>query len=256
MSLKWKQHVDGGSFAPQERLMKIGDSIYCSAAHKDLFNKSESGIIEFCTNLDKIINITEYPDDIKPTMQCCVSYKNDIYIIDGENWEIISFDTSSKTFTKKETIPKIGAYPSAVIIFDEIHIVHGERNTKQHLIYNITQDNVQIIEQKCERLIVIPMIVYNEKMIKFDGQKGLHISSKIVKDKKYDNVHAHDKIVWTMKPEWKLPKAVVCCGYILYRRYMIIFGGIVDDDVFLDSIYLLDLEKSEGWKNWSMFNVQ
>ena len=48
---------------------------------------------------------------------------------------------------------------------------------------------------------------------------------------------------WTQKPTFKLPKAMVNFGYVIYKSIIIIFGGPDDD------IYHLDLENdTKGWK--------
>ena len=46
----------------------------------------------------------------------------------------------------------------------------------------------------------------------------------------------------------KLPKPVHSCGHILYKHYLIIFGGSAAAQKYQDSIFILDLRSDGGWK--------
>ena len=49
------------------------------------------------------------------------------------------------------------------------------------------------------------------------------------------------KLVWNVRPDWTLPIAMETFGPILYKDYMIIFGGCGDDyyDWFLQRLSCL-----------------
>ena len=204
---------------------------------------------EYCTKTNKIIQTIPYPNDIKPIRHCCCKYKEKIYIIDGENDEIIEFDPFTQKYTKKLKIPKIGKYASAVTVFDNIHILHGLRNNK-HLVYNVTKNEIKAIADT-DVLWIVCALNYSNRIIKFAG-----LSSNSVKLDKFvmssvieqnDNDNDNNDITWSERPEFKLKRGVYQFGYVLYKHYLIFFGGDIGCGDFVDTIYLLDLNKNIGW---------
>ena len=78
----------------------------------------------------------------------------------------------------------------------------------------------------------------NDKEIVIDTVK---ISSKIISDN-------HKKPKWINKPQWKLPTCMMSFGYVLYKHYVITFGGDTFDEKYMDSIYFLNLQRGDAWK--------
>ena len=205
-------------------------------------------MVEFSTSSNKIVQIIEYPEHLQPCRHCCCKYKDKIYLIDGEHNAIIIFNPSTKTFTNKLYIPyNIGMYPSAVAIYDKIHIFNGSANTK-HLIYDITNNTIKSLEDKqtTEGMTGVAVLKYNKnKIIRFGGvgikkQGTFMISDEI---KKNDN----KPIKWSIKPKFKLIDRNPW-GYVIYKQYIITFGGGMGGIQFNDKIYLLDLENDDnGW---------
>ena len=246
---QWTDHSSKPSPVIREKLLKIGTSIWYSSSHKSHYDKGENGITEYSTTTDSIMNTIPYPDNITPFRQCCCEYNQIIYIIDGEHEEIISFNPSTKHYTKKITIPiKLGMYPSAVSIFDKIHIFDGADNDKKHLIYNITKNTIKVLEDKGAtdtKMIGVCLMKYGNKILRFGGFGGwsnvdtFMISSEIKEDDDENGLE------WDIKEEFKCKQPVTKCGPIVYGKYLILFGG--DADVYIDTIYLLDLEGDVGW---------
>ena len=181
---------------------------------------------EYNLRLGKVVNNIEYPEnsDIKPCRQICCKHKDKIYIIDGENGKIILFDPSLKTFTKRTSIPKIGRYPSAVVVFDEIHIFHGRDNEKEHLVYDINNNKVKSYEYKSPRMHFVSALLYQNKIVLFGGfdtdkaevPNQVKISNEIHKNH-------NGKITWTIKDEFKFLNQfilrLICCINITYSFF-------------------------------------
>merc|ERR1719242_1412065 len=66
----------------------------------------------------------------------------------------------------------------------------------------------------------------------------------------------HGSIEWNEMKQWKLPKQLFRCGSILYKHYIFVFGGKdrtgSHNGSFLDTIYALDLQRDDGWKELEM----
>ena len=92
-----------------------------------------------------------------------------MYIIDGENGEIIRFDPVTKLYTKKINIPEIGRYPCAVVISNKIYILYGRENKKYYLIYDITQNKLTQIAAKeaFDALFTVSLATYQQQLIAF-----------------------------------------------------------------------------------------
>ena len=202
---------------------------------------------QYCIKTNKVIQIIKYPDNINPCRQYCVKYKEKIYIIDGEHAQIILFDPITKEFTIKTVIPKLGSYPTAVVIFDKIHIIQGFSNA-DHLIYDITKNTVKILEDEVSKYNtgMVSMLLYKDKIFRFGGSQGSQridtfmISSSIKQNE-------DENIKWTEKVEFKLKNGRNKCAFVLYKNYLISFGGNPSWGKFVESICLLDLDDDVGW---------
>ena len=52
-----------------------------------------------------------------------------------------------------------------------------------------------------------------------------------------------------IKPNWNLPEPLEYFGYIIFKHYVLIFGGATTNAKFVDTIYLLDLlPENQGWR--------
>ena len=52
-----------------------------------------------------------------------------------------------------------------------------------------------------------------------------------------------------IKRKWKLPMPLMAFGYVIFKHYLLIFGGSTSGDKFQDAIYLLNLrDVNKGWK--------
>ena len=132
---------------------------------------------------------------------------------------------------------------------DDIHIFGGSNNNK-HIIRSIDGkkndfyslpdpagiDGKNIMNQ-C-------VVAYRNKIIKFGGKyfdeimNCFHISSTIYRNN-YKNIK------WASPVQFRLPHGLCECGYVLYEHYIITFGG--NTPQYIDTIYVLDVEKTVGW---------
>ena len=260
---QWRRHLNNPGQTVRYKMVTIGDSIWYSSSHKSHWKDSEGGITEFDTKTMKVVQTIEYPNniDITPEHHVCCKYNDKIYIIDGEYGCIILFDTVTKTFEKKLDFPKIAWYPSAVVVFDKIHIFYGEENEDNYFMYNIKDNTLKAIKlkEKNQSILCVAAMRYKNRIIRFGGYNydidatldGFEVSPQIIEGKEDEN---EDVFInkWITNPKWILPKAIQLHGRVLYKHYVIIFGGAVwkdDASEYLDSICILDLENSdEGWK--------
>ena len=242
----WKERTAAKTIWLHDRLVLINNSIWYSTQ----YDYGEKGMVPYNYKTDKKAQIVKYGyySSIKPKNHCCCSHNDIIYIIDSLDRKIISFDPKEGKFWKEATIPYLGNNPSCIAINNQIHIIGGRENTK-HIIYSITNHTFTAIEDPTCKLPVhsICVLKYKDRIIKFGGyiQTGqeavdaFHISSIIKCD---DFKH----IEWTIKPEYKLKDGIFSCGYILFKDFIVIFGGDDGRD-FHDEIYALDLKRNDGW---------
>eukprot|EP01084_Bolivina_argentea_P065102 118693_1 len=125
-------------------------------------------MVEYCIKTNKIKQIIQYPEDIQPTGHTICAYRNIIYIIDGINGNIISFNISTKQFKTQLEISKIGHSLCCVVITDKIHILNGKNNQK-HLIYSITKNQIETFNDTIthSNITSVSIIYYNKRIIRF-----------------------------------------------------------------------------------------
>ena len=230
--------------------MNIDGNIWYSSADKSLYDQSENGMVQYNVKADKITQIIQYPQNITPCRQFCCQYNKKIYIIDGENGQIILFDPSTKSFTIKVDIPCIGKYPTAVVVFDKIHIMHGTENYK-NWIYNITANTVKIFDDECtDKMYLVAAIKYKDNcIIKWGGwnysdgrPSNAFMISNIIED------NNTDEIKWELQPNYAFKEPIYNFGYVLYMDIIIIFGGVNKNGIYLNTISILNLkDKKTGW---------
>ena len=222
------------------------------------FDHGEQGMVQYDIKSDSIINIVKYPQNIRPAAHAICCYKDKIFMINGWNGEIILFDPSTQIFTKKLTITRLGASAVCVVIHDCIHIFNGRLNTK-HMIYSISNNNIITINDPTTttEMSAVCLAKYNNKCLKFGGwnvkekqaMDEFWISSEIKDDDDNDEyIFLYNDIKWTLKEEWKLLHGLDSCGTIVYNNWVVTFGGTVADDEYIDSIFVLNLQRNDGWK--------
>eukprot|EP01083_Nonionella_stella_P103776 296718_1 len=101
--MSWKELTPAKTVFVVPELIQMEDCIWWST----YYNKGERGMVQYDLQSDKIISVVEYPKNIKPYNHSCCKYKNEIYIVDGENGQIISFNTRNKQFKIKIKTEKI-----------------------------------------------------------------------------------------------------------------------------------------------------
>ena len=248
----WNAHTTTVSNGLREKLFLDGkDSLWLSVIHKKGSDTSENGMIHYNHKSDEIINIIEYPSTIEPFNHCCVPYQQRIYIVEGQDREIIAFNTKSHSFTKKATIPMLGTHPNSVCVFNKIHIFHGSANECHYLIYDPESDNVIDRQVHTHKIRGVVVLLYQNRIITIggfdvtaDNYLDTFSMSSTIKQNEVDNVPNFNII-----QKWKLPMPLYRFGHIIFQNYLLIFGGFTTGKKFVDSIYILDLNNdNEGWK--------
>ena len=249
---QWTKRQTHQSLALRQSLIIMNDNnLWYSSAHKSIYNQSENGMTEYDINSDKILQTIQYPLNIKPCRQFCVKYKQQIYIIDGENGEIILFNPTTKQFTEKLNIPIIGRYPSAAVMFDYIHIFNGHDNTK-HIIYHIPSNTMKVFDTPSTSSMMNDLCIlqYKNRIIKFGGfkQSTDNYMSEILMSSGIKDDY-NQSIKWIVQPQWAFKHTLYGCGCMIFKHWIITFGGKIYDDIneCIDTIYLLDLNKDIGW---------
>ena len=251
----WNKYDHKPSRCIRRALICIENIMWLSSTHISSISTSENGMIQYDCTTNKVTEITKYPDDVIPKGHVCCKYDDKIYIIDGVNGEITSFDPSLKTYQKKINFSKISGFPGVLPIFDKIHIMGGKDNDSLYFIYNPVENEIKEYESKVFKNISSVLILkYKNQMIRFGGLNNEEdqytdvcmITAEIKPDDDNDPE-------WKEKPEWKLPKLMNQFGLVLYKHYILIFGGGIWDHIkvtYQTAIYLLDLDgnESEGWK--------
>ena len=224
------------------QLILINSSIWYSTD----YDKGERGMVEYNCNTNQIQQIIQYPHSIKPVSHSCCAKGNNIYIIDGKNGEIISFNITNTTFTKQRNIFKMGGATSCILINNDIHIIGGEKSSK-HCIYSIANNKIKSVNDASSRTKIMSVCVlkYKELCIKFGGF-GVN-ASKIADTFYVSSVGSVENFKWRLQSKYKLRNGICNCGYILYRQYIITFGGQLGAGEFTDKIYVLDLKSNVGW---------
>ena len=223
------------------------------------FDKGDKGMTAYDCKSNEFSQTIKYPSKIIPKFHtcCCYDDNNEIYIVDsynGENGQIISFNPSNGSFTKKINIPRFGKVASCIAVNDNIHILFGSENTKQQYIIYSMKDNTikqhEISNKTMSKLCNVNLLKYKERLIAISGwnlddntaSNSFYISSKISKSDTNKN-----EITWTLQPKWKLPQQISGCGCILYNKYIITFGGVISITKAIDTIYVLNLSRDESY---------
>eukprot|EP01083_Nonionella_stella_P094979 266594_1 len=226
-------------------LVNIGDKIWYSTDYQ----KGEKGMVEYCPKTNKVVRTVKYSEHMYLKGHSICRYRGSIYIVDGRKGNIILFNPSTQTFdTKTTNMPKIGVRSCCIAIHDAIHIFHGSTNTNsQHLIYSIPNNTIHSLKdpapQTTDSCSSVAVLKYKNKIIRFGGKlDSFYLSSDIKQN-------ASNHISWTLKRRFKLKHPLSNFGYVLYKQYVIIFGGQIGyPSVDTNRIYVLDLEGHTGWK--------
>ena len=206
---KWKKNKT--TFSPQV----CGNIIPTKSTSIWLAEKS---MIEYNPTLDTIITVTQYPSSI--VKHCCLKYGGKIYIIDGLNGAIISFDPSSMSFCKKTNIAKLGAYPNAICVFNKILIFNGHQNTTQYLIYDPITNKVIEHQIQPYRVNGAAALLYKNRIIILGGydwnnQQRLKTfsMSSVIEESKVDDIPD-----FKIKQNWQLPVSLSQFGHALLNN--------------------------------------
>eukprot|EP01083_Nonionella_stella_P118333 353256_1 len=244
--MSWKELKAGktGNIRPQP--IQMEDCIWWSTD----YDSGERGMVQYDIQSDKIISVVKYPNNIKPKWHSCCKYKNEIYIVDGQNGQIIAFNTQNNRFQIKTKMDMIGRGAQCIAMYDDVHIFGGHRNSK-HLVYRIKENKIKILNDTTTTANIgyASIVKYKDQIIRFGGYNydtdqyvdALFISSRIKRNTLND-------IEWTSMPSWKCNQGVCDCGYLMYKHYIIMFGGATTGNKRLDTICVLNVRSADdGW---------
>ena len=279
----WVTHQMPPSTIMADKLIQIKDSIWYSTPYES----GESGMVEYCLTSNTVKQIVKYPFNIQPFNHVACSLNDLIYIINGApNTEIIVFDPCSLQFSSKGNPlkDKIGAYPSVIDINDKLYIYNGSHNKSLSYIYNpeTNESKTNNDDFALYRICNVAIIKYETQIFRFGGltnaNKAYLVDWFLIDDStigidalivagyirtKCDHEYPPSDILGLIFEFYhvsretheldncsdaRLPFKMYLFGYILYRHYIIIFGGKIGLNEFLDSIFILDLyNKDKGW---------
>ncbi len=151
----------------RHQIANAGDSLWISTH----YNHGEKGMIEYSTKTNKIVQIVKHPKTIKPLNHALCQHENNIYIVDGENSQIILFNPFTKQFIiKNNKLPKIGYGTCCIETNNYIHRFNGQTNTK-HIIYSIKNNTIKILNDSntTQNIAFVNILNYNERIIRFRG---------------------------------------------------------------------------------------
>ena len=275
---RWKGHRKLSSQDITNNVVQIGNFIWYSTR----YDKGEQGIVKYCPKTDKVKGVYRYPAFIRATHHSVCLYKDLIYIIDGHNsCEIIEFNPSTKIFTKKMKIDKIGLYPAAITVGECIHIYgDGLRYKSTAFLYSPLDNTIKRMKDEFAEKLgrSVGIVKYGEQLLRFGGYnciKREQVDHFIIgENNNIDIVHGYihqntntmipSEIInvvyrlycngydynWTMMDDLKLQRKMDSFGLIMYKDFIITFGGECSDGVFPyhDDIFILDLRnRNKGW---------
>ena len=239
---RWKEHPKHKTPWIRENIIVIGSIIWYSTH----YGQGESGMAAYNYKSNKIESVVKYPHYIlQPMYHSVCSDGEKIYIVDGGIGAIILFDPLKKSFKKLQNITPIGNGTSCIVIDKNIHIMGSTHNRIKGLIYSITDDTVTEIEaseQSQSQINGLYVLKSKDMCFKFGGFD--QIAGRCV-----DTFYASSmkNVEWKLELKYKLKSGLCCGGCVMYKQYIITFGGEVSLGRFTDKIYVLDLKCDMGW---------
>ena len=251
-------HEKKVSFSPAARafIPIEKDIMWISDSHTSLYKKSRNGMIQYNYRIDKIMKIIEYPEYVEPwDHSCTLSQDGMIYIVEGQDKVIVSFNPKLNTFGKGKSLPEdLGSYLNSFSIFGRIHIFNGSENLSHYIIYDPKKNKLIDHKVDAHKIAGAATLLYNDRVMVIGGydwnteecMDEVLMSSIITENQVYDIPK------FEIKPKWTLPIPLCSFGHIIYQDYVVIFGGLTTGKVFIDSIYLLHLNNArQGWRKLS-----
>eukprot|EP01084_Bolivina_argentea_P266694 452441_1 len=164
-----------------------------------------------------------------------------IYILDGKNQLFLIMDAKNADnpwTIYKDFHKKCGLYPIVRYVpdpFNEFHVIA----LNEHLIWDKNNnDFVEICKLKKNLQHCALIYIPSKKQLVLMGG----ISDKEYVDCIYIATHVNEQWHWN-KSNIQLPHKMAKFGHILYEdKYIILFGGEISENTFLNTIYVLDVD--------------
>ena len=242
-TIKWNKALHNPGSYTRRNPIVIGDSLWYSSITGDKDEEDREAMIEYSLSSQKVTQTIHYPSYIVPGSCYCCLVENTIYIIDGPSGSITAFDPKLTTFTKKASFPRIGGYPSAILVKDAIRIFNGNKNIQHDIVFNTRDNSVKILKTEHNKAEFVTLVLFQGKIISIGGWDDV-LMTRLDTVQISAALNDNDAIQWTTNPQWKLPVGLDQAGCVLYRHYILVFGG--SSGLYQDVIYLLDLSNEDN----------
>ena len=245
MKSQWTVFGDLQTCCVQPNLVRIKSSVWIST----YYDKGEEGLIEFDTRSNQIINIIKYPRALKCAGHSLCAHKEIIYIIDGQNGEIWSFDPTAEAnlmFVKKSDIPTLGPLTNCFVREDRIHLMNGVHNKENRtFIYDI-------LSNRFAKANAVDGYLKIGQSVAFKDDQCIRIGGCDVNFTKWSKLCSVGKIN-QFGIDWGrdmhlLPVGLAGCGLLWYKEFVLVFGGRIGTSSWSDAIYFYDTNNKAPWK--------
>ena len=234
---KWQNCCLHRTHHIRERVVSLRNSMSYS---------TDYGMVEYSPTTDTMGNVVRYPQNMQLSHHsvCADPNRGIMYLVDGINGYIISFDPIRHFFRVQASVPKIGGSSSCIVVEDNVHIFNGANNVGRHLIYDLNQNTLRMVNDSVTAdgaLGGVSIMEYKGTFIRFGGwcaENRESLDEVMVSD---------DSVEWTESIQWTLPQPLIGSGSVQYEHYIFLFGGggLSGDS---DEIYVLDLQREDkGW---------
>jgi len=230
----------------------IGSSLWYSTD----CDMGSGGMVEMDLANNCIKSVVPYRNGCQPRQHCVAKLGASIFIVDGINGVIFAFSPQKKVFLRKCGMPPIGNRGSCCALNGDIHIFNGYLNeTGCHLVYCGATNKVRVLRdhRKGKGHIFEAVAAWNGHIVRFGGCNGktkaafcdFWMSSKVTGTPSVS-------LKWTRHKQCALPMGYVSAGYVVWRQWLLLFGGKYAPSKNSNEVLLLNLAQVEqGEARWA-----
>eukprot|EP01084_Bolivina_argentea_P267396 453884_1 len=185
--------------------------------------------------------------------------KNDEIIFVGgknkknnENYNCIIIYNIKKNTTKQLILQNVIGWNPTLILTDTnvLHIVGGSKNNL-HIMYNLfTKESISIDLLDTEKFRQNHGLIYHKKTNTIMIFGGWYSKTSTYFDD-FCSIQLNNKynLKWETHSDRKMLTKLSGFGYVLYKdRILITFGGQTENFKLIDTIYYIDLQNNNSWK--------
>ena len=219
------------------------------------------GMVEYDIETNSIKSVVKYRGGCEPKGHCICKLGRDILIIDGVKGQIFAFRPKNKKFIRKCAMPPTGNLASCVALHGDVHIFNGYTNeTGAHLIYCGATNKVRALkDHRAGRGYIHESVTaWNGHILRFGGCNArtkealcdFWMSPKLRADATPSPTLRGYK--WTKKKSCVLPYGFIACGHVVWRQWLLLFGGQFGPAQFSNDVYVLNLAQiGKGGARWT-----